>query len=169
VRHGPRRADDDDTAGGTDLTLPSTPTPDSPVGLLGQHASAAQPHGPRNTTHRSDLIQFTEYHPGAFRRVRLASGMSDELYQELFLETVKERVTQGGASGALFFFSKGEICIAKSVSRGDMQALRDDALKYRDYIEANPSSYIARIFGAYTLTIQVRCGCPRSPVSRRFR
>lgn len=70
-----------------------------------------------------------------------------------FATTIKERLTQGGASGAFFFFSKGEKFIAKSCSGEELDTLRNNAQAYADYMERNPDSCISRIYGAYRLQI----------------
>ena len=62
-----------------------------------------------------------------------------------FEATLKERVTQGGASGAFFFFSKNETLIAKSCSLEELTSLRTYAKKYADYMEENPESYIGKV------------------------
>lgn len=51
-------------------------------------------------------VSFTEFKPYLFRRIRIAAGLSDDMYIAQFKKTIKERLTQGGASGAFFFFSK---------------------------------------------------------------
>lgn len=70
-----------------------------------------------------------------------------------FSTTIKERLTQGGASGAFFFFSKGEKFIAKSCTLEELETLRTNAKAYADYMVAHPNSYISKIFGVYQLKI----------------
>jgi hypothetical protein len=62
-----------------------------------------------------------------------------------FSNTIKERLTQGGASGAFFFFSKGEKFIAKSCTDEEMETLKTNARQYADYMVANPGSYISKV------------------------
>ena len=59
-----------------------------------------------------------------------------------FATTIKERLTQGGASGAFFFFSKGEKFIAKSCSSSELDTLKHNAEAYANYMEVNKDSYI---------------------------
>lgn len=80
-------------------------------------------------------------------------GISDEYFASAFSTTIKERLTEGGASGAFFFFSKGENFIAKSCTEEEVNVLRNNALLYADFIIANPDSYISKILGVYTLRI----------------
>lgn len=75
------------------------------------------------------------------------------MFQRYFATTIKERLTQGGASGAFFFFSKGEKFIAKSCSGAELDTLTNNAVAYADYMESNKDSYISRIYGAYRLQI----------------
>ena len=70
-----------------------------------------------------------------------------------FSTTIKERLTQGGASGAFFFFSKGENFIAKSCTEEEAHTLERNAAKYADYMCKNKKSYISKILGAYKLKI----------------
>lgn len=70
-----------------------------------------------------------------------------------FSTTIKERLTQGGASGAFFFFSKGENFIAKSCTEEEAYTLERNAAKYADYMCKNKKSYISKILGAYKLKI----------------
>ena len=110
-------------------------------------------------------MEFYEYQPFHFRRVRLAYGVTDEVYikcalpaflffpftfclspsRSAFSTTIKERLTDGGASGAFFFFSKGEKLIAKSCNADDFEALVSIAVSYADYVEANRKTYISKV------------------------
>jgi hypothetical protein len=77
--------------------------------------------------------------------VRLATGIDDEAFITAFSTTIKERLTQGGASGAFFFFSKGERFIAKSCTMQEMETLKTNAKAYADYMVANKNSYISKV------------------------
>eukprot|EP01038_Epipyxis_sp_PR26KG_P014040 gene14040-18831_t len=98
-------------------------------------------------------VEFTEFQPYHFRRVRYSCGITDEIYIHLFSTTIKERLSEGGASGAFFFFSRGEKFIAKSCTLSEIETLQSNAAQYADYLVANPESFISRIFGAYRLKI----------------
>lgn len=98
-------------------------------------------------------VEFTEHMPYHFRRVRLSSSFDDDFYRNLFVEKVKDRLTQGGASGALFFYCKDEVCIAKSVTESELQTLLTYGRRYCDYMCSQKDSYICKIFGVYTLQI----------------
>jgi 1-phosphatidylinositol-4-phosphate 5-kinase len=74
-------------------------------------------------------------------------------FPSAFSNTIKERLTSGGASGAFFFFSKGEKFIAKSCTMEEMETLKTNAKAYADYMVANKHSYISKIFGIYQLKI----------------
>ena len=62
-----------------------------------------------------------------------------------FSTTVKERLTEGGASGAFFFFSKDEKFIAKSCTLAELETLRDNAKSFADYLTSNKYSYISKV------------------------
>jgi hypothetical protein len=98
-------------------------------------------------------ITFEEYEPYYFRKIRLLFGVNDDLYMEEFLTTIKERLTEGGASGAFFFFSKSESFIAKSCKRSELNQLRSMAKDYCDHMNTFPHSYITKVYGVYMLRI----------------
>lgn len=101
----------------------------------------------------TNQVVFTEFEPYHFRRVRLSAGIADEDYIGAFETTIKERLTEGGASGAFFFFSKDELFLAKSCTTEELENLTSNAAAYADYLTSNPGSYISKIFGAYRLRI----------------
>jgi hypothetical protein len=100
-------------------------------------------------------VAFIEEEPYHFQRVRKSQRVSDEDYIEQFRTTIKERVTQGGASGAFFFFSRDEKFIAKSCTAEEFAVLCVNAKRYADYLdsEKGKNSYISKVFGAYTMQI----------------
>ncbi|RYH23422.1 hypothetical protein EON65_17835 [archaeon] len=100
-----------------------------------------------------DSVEFTEHYPFQFRRIRLAMGVTDDLFASSFSATIKERLTEGGASGAFFFFSKGETYVAKSCAEEEVNVLRSIVGVYADFIVSNPKSYVCKILGAFTLLI----------------
>ena len=64
-----------------------------------------------------------------------------------FETTIKERLTEGGASGAFFFFSKDEVFIAKSCTEEEAQVLKNNAKQYADYLESplGKKTYISKV------------------------
>lgn len=101
----------------------------------------------------TSAVNFTGYDPYQFYRIRRASGVSEREFINAFSETVKERLQDGGASGAFFFFSKGERFMAKSCSEAELLNIRRNVHTYASYFEKNPMSCIARIYGAFQLRI----------------
>ena len=99
------------------------------------------------------FAEFSEFAPHAFGRVRESVNLSESVYRDLFLERVKERLTQGGASGAFFFFSKDEFLIAKSCTEEEAEVLVNNAEKYADYMTSHRDSYISKVYGCYMLSI----------------
>ena len=102
---------------------------------------------------QNNEVEFTEFEPFHFRRVRIKFGIEDDLYINLFRTRIKERLTEGGASGAFFFFSKDEIFIAKSCTEEEVEGLKYHASEYADYLCSHKNSYISKIYGAYMLRI----------------
>jgi hypothetical protein len=100
-------------------------------------------------------VKFVEKEPFHYYRVRQSQGVSNEDYIEQFRTTIKERVTQGGASGAFFFFSRDELFICKSCTEDEFNVLISNAKAYADYLESDKGkgSYISKIYGAYAMQI----------------
>lgn len=99
------------------------------------------------TTAPKPFITFTEYLPKHFRAIRKASNISNDFFRRAFAHTIKERLTQGGASGAFFFFSSGEDFVAKSCTEQEMTTLIGNVAKYASYLTsaAGASSFITRV------------------------
>jgi 1-phosphatidylinositol-4-phosphate 5-kinase len=94
-----------------------------------------------------------EFEPYYFRQIRLNDNVKDEEYIQSFMKTIKERLTEGGASGAFFFFTKDERFIAKSCTTDEIAHIRRSAVSMAGYLEENPFSFITKIYGAYKLRI----------------
>lgn len=62
-----------------------------------------------------------------------------------FMKTIKERLTEGGASGAFFFFTKDEKFIAKSCTLDEIAHIRRSSLMLSKYFQENPESFITRV------------------------
>jgi hypothetical protein len=61
------------------------------------------------------------------------------------MKTIKERLTEGGASGAFFFFTKDERFIAKSCTTDEIDHIRRSAVAVSKYLEENPVSFITKV------------------------
>lgn len=61
------------------------------------------------------------------------------------MKTIKERLTEGGASGAFFFFTKDERFIAKSCTTDEIAHIRRSAVLMAHYLEENPYSFITKV------------------------
>lgn len=92
-------------------------------------------------------VTFAEEEPYHFLRIRRSQRISEEEYIEQFRTTIKERVTQGGASGAFFFFSRDEKFISKSCTHAELSVLTANAKAYADYLESQrgKGSYISKV------------------------
>jgi len=96
---------------------------------------------------------FYEYECEYFRRIRKACKITPDDYSNAFEKKLKARLTQGGASGALFFFSHDEKFIAKSCSKAERDVILGNAKSYCEYLEQNVDTYITKILGIYRLKI----------------
>jgi hypothetical protein len=101
----------------------------------------------------NDVVDFTEYSPVHFRRIRRAANINTKLYHEAFSKVLKERLVSGGASGAFFFFSQGEQFIAKSCTEEELEFICSNSHNYANYLCKYPDSFISKIYGAYRLRI----------------
>lgn len=57
----------------------------------------------------------------------------------------KVGVSESGASGAIFFFSKDNQFIAKSCTQEEIEHLKTVAPKLRDYFKDNPNTLITQV------------------------
>ena len=64
-----------------------------------------------------------EYCPEEFKQIRETFGV-EKIFSESFEQRVENRVTHGGASNALFFFSACNRFIAKSCTAEEMMCIR---------------------------------------------
>jgi hypothetical protein len=85
----------------------------------------------------------------------LSQRVFDEEYNWQFKTTIKERVAAGGASGALFFFSRSEMFMAKSCTVEEFATLTKNARAYADYFESTKgaNSFISKVYGAYKMIL----------------
>ena len=90
-------------------------------------------------------VEFTEYKPYYFRQIRISAGISDGEFIAAFQNTVKERLTEGGASGAFFFYSQGETFVAKSLGKQDMAYLLGSIEPYTTHLLNNKKSLITKV------------------------
>lgn len=98
-------------------------------------------------------MEFVEFEPYYFRQIRLHDNVQDFDYINSFMKTIKERLTEGGASGAFFFFTKDERFIAKSCTTDEIAHIRRSAHQMEKYLSENPASFITKIYGAYKIQI----------------
>jgi hypothetical protein len=73
------------------------------------------------------------------------SYLTSRLFSSSFMKTIKERLTEGGASGAFFFFTKDEKFIAKSCTLDEIAHIRRSSLMLSKYFQENPESFITRV------------------------
>lgn len=101
----------------------------------------------------NDKVEFKELQPYYFQQVRKAFGVTKDMYSAEFSKSIKQRMTEGGASGAFFFFSLTDKFVAKSCTDDEMDVLVQNAAGYASYMTSNPNTFICKIFGAYELRI----------------
>uniref|UniRef100_K3WGV7 PIPK domain-containing protein n=1 Tax=Globisporangium ultimum (strain ATCC 200006 / CBS 805.95 / DAOM BR144) TaxID=431595 RepID=K3WGV7_GLOUD len=93
-------------------------------------------------------VKFWSFCPAAFRNVRLASGISDSEYIQMFGATTKERFSEG-RSGAFMFFTADERLICKTMSPEECTFLRKMGLNYEAYMTSNYNTLLTRFYGCH--------------------
>ena len=98
-----------------------------------------------------------------FKDLRCANGIStkdllESLDPERNASCVFKAGEASGASGSFFFFSKDKRFIVKTMSQGEKDFfLSKMAIPYFEHLRNNPTSLLARIYGAYTIKISGQC------------
>lgn len=98
---------------------------------------------------------FIDYAPSEFRAIRIAFGLSDEMYLASFRTTAKERIS-AGSSGAFMFFSGDNSLIVKSMKEKECRKLVKMIPAYSEYIQRTPKSRIIRFFGCHRIRLYGR-------------
>lgn len=62
-----------------------------------------------------------------------------------FEKRIQNRVTEGGASNALFFYSQCNRFIAKSCTAEEMKQVRENVTALRNYFVKNKHTYITKV------------------------
>ena len=96
-------------------------------------------------------VKFIDHHPYKFRQIRELFNVSTSDYVHSFSETFKEKITEGGASGAFFFYSGDSRFISKSCTESEFQKLISIIGPYHKHVMAHPSTLLIRIYGAHCL------------------
>eukprot|EP00300_Choanocystis_sp_HF-7_P012199 c17789_g1_i1.p1 GENE.c17789_g1_i1~~c17789_g1_i1.p1 ORF type:complete len:752 (-),score=155.23 c17789_g1_i1:105-2360(-) len=115
----------------------------------------AKPRGAKNP----DKIVFDICCGAEFKRVRLAFDISDDEIEQELNKRVKSRKLEGGASNALFFFTRTERFIVKSLTPREYSFWKRKsylhktrALEYAEYVEVHRAhTRLCRIIGVYRL------------------
>eukprot|EP00301_Raphidiophrys_heterophryoidea_P005778 c12393_g1_i1.p1 GENE.c12393_g1_i1~~c12393_g1_i1.p1 ORF type:complete len:592 (+),score=170.57 c12393_g1_i1:964-2739(+) len=109
----------------------------------------------------STPVNFYELERESFRRVRICCQVTKHMVASELSHAVKPRFTEGGASGAVFFFSSNNRFIVKSVSstealfwtRSSGTSVSTHAERYAQYIQDHPDTYLTKVFGVFVLEI----------------
>ncbi|RLN57644.1 hypothetical protein BBJ29_000397 [Phytophthora kernoviae] len=97
-------------------------------------------------------IKFWSFNPSSFRNIRLAFGISDAEYIQMFGATTKERFSEG-RSGAFMFFTSDERLICKTMSPEECAFLRKMAPNYEAYMTSNPDTLLTRFYGCHSVSL----------------
>lgn len=97
--------------------------------------------------------QFRDYRPATFKKLREIGGFSDDKYLELVSLPTRERLADGGSSGAFFFYCGNGMLIVKTVAKHEAKTLLEILDKYLQHLIKNPASLIVRFFGLHTITM----------------
>lgn len=96
---------------------------------------------------------FEEFEPNLFSRIRTLYGIDVDSWRRAF-KNLSGRLTQdGGASGALFFLTEDQQFVVKSCTEKERDHLIEKASDYYDHLQKEQNSFIAKVFGVFTLTM----------------
>lgn len=98
---------------------------------------------------------FKDYLPSIFAEVRSICNIDPEEYANSFLQTTKEKFSEG-RSGAFLYFSSNLKYIVKTTTEDESEALRGIMDQYVEHIKKYPNSLICRFLGAHSLTLYGR-------------
>jgi len=144
------------TAGSTGSSQGNSGDPSSATtGFLGrdlEESSAAS----TSTSTSLNSVDFLDYAPQVFRFLRSKYGVSDEEYVRSIqgsTEAMVEKFTEGGRSGAFFYFSEDSRYIVKTLTSGECEALLRFLPKYAAHMDRYPSSLLSRLCGFHALKL----------------
>jgi 1-phosphatidylinositol-4-phosphate 5-kinase len=101
-------------------------------------------------THKKIKIDFRDYCPQLFHKIRTLYGIDTQDYCQSLSEATKERFSEG-ASGAFLYFSKDNRYIVKTTISSECEFLRQFLPSYSRYLEANKDSLIAKFYGCHAI------------------
>jgi len=104
-------------------------------------------------------VCISDYAFSKFRELRELDQITHQQIKESLSTTVnKEKVFKAGESegksGSFFFFSHDRKFIIKTMFQEELDIMIESLRQYHDYIEQNPSSLIARIYGVYQVEME---------------
>jgi hypothetical protein len=98
-------------------------------------------------------VEFTDFEPSSFARVRKAFGIGDDEYTQSFSgENTREQLSEG-ASNAFFFFTGDQKMLVKSMTTAESKLLRRIARQYATYMELNPGTLLPRFYGCHSIRL----------------
>mmetsp|Transcript_449 Transcript_449/g.902 ORF Transcript_449/g.902 Transcript_449/m.902 type:complete len:227 (+) Transcript_449:1407-2087(+) len=104
-------------------------------------------------------VCISDYAFSKFRELRELDQITHQQIKESLSTTVnKEKVFKAGESegksGSFFFFSHDDKFIIKTMFQEELDIMIESLRQYHDYIEQNPSSLIARIYGVFQVEME---------------
>eukprot|EP00761_Pharyngomonas_kirbyi_P012551 gb/GECH01012578.1/.p1 GENE.gb/GECH01012578.1/~~gb/GECH01012578.1/.p1 ORF type:complete len:486 (+),score=102.55 gb/GECH01012578.1/:1-1458(+) len=107
----------------------------------------------RTPPHHGRDFQFKDYAPMVFRHLRERFGISAEDYLSSLcdLENEMSRLGTPGRSGAMFFFSQDGQYAIKTITRREVQYLKQILPEYYNHVMRNPNTLLPRFYGLHRL------------------
>jgi len=102
---------------------------------------------------------FADFAPQIFAGIRKLSGISKDDYlrslnPQSFLGNLDNQKFSEGKSGSFFCFSPDKNFILKTITAQEANLLKKLLLSYYKHLISNPKSYLTRLYGLYSVTVQ---------------
>ena len=104
-------------------------------------------------------VYITEYAPDVFTYLRQKDGIDNNIIKESLgpdrnRDMVFKAGESQGKSGSFFFFSHDKKFIIKTMTTSDMDTFKKLFKQYFHHINKHPNSFLARIYGIYTVKME---------------
>lgn len=101
-----------------------------------------------------EKLGFTDYAPQIFQNIREVCGISNEMYEQSFADTLLERASEG-KSGSLFYFTSDRKYLVKTMTKKEHSFLLEVLPLFHQYILKQPNTLLCRFLGCHSMQLPV--------------